>query len=108
MYEAESVRRLVGLRLSEPIPDESTILHFRHLLEWRQLGQGLFEEIRSHLGERGMILREGTIVDATIIQAPASTKNREGQQDPEMRQVKKGNQYHFGMKLHIGWTQRPD
>ena len=102
MYEAESVRRFVGLRLSEPIPDESTILHFRHLLEWRQLGQGLFEEIRSHLGERGMILREGTIVDATIIQAPASTKNREGQQDPEMRQVKKGNQYHFGMKLHIG------
>ena len=66
------------------------------------MGQGLLEEIRSHLGERGMILREGTIVDATIIQAPASTKNREGQQDPEMRQVKKGNQYHFGMKLHIG------
>ena len=96
------MRRFVGLRLSEPIPDESTILHFRHLLEWRQLGQGLFEEIRSHLGERGMILREGTIVDATIIQAPASTKNRECQRDPELRQVKKGNQYHFGMKLHIG------
>ena len=102
LYEAESVRRFAGLRLSEPIPDESTILHFRHLLERHQLGQGLFEEIKSHLEERGMRLREGTIVDATIIAAPSSTKNRTGQRDPEMRQVKKGNQYHFGMKLHIG------
>ena len=102
LYEAESVRRFAGLRVSEPIPDESTILHFRHLLERRQLGQGLFEEIKGHLVEQGVRLREGTIVDATIIEAPSSTKNRAGQRDPEMRQVKKGNQYHFGMKLHIG------
>ena len=100
--EAESVRRFAGLRLSEPIPDESTILHFRHLLERHQLGQGLFEEIKGHLQEQGARLREGTIVDATIIEAPSSTKNRTGQRDPEMHQTKKGNQWHFGMKLHIG------
>ena len=102
LYEAESVRRFAGLRLSESIPDESTILHFRHLLERHELGQGLFEEIKSDLAEQGVRLREGTIVDATIIAAPSSTKNRSGERDPEMRQVKKGNQYHFGMKLHIG------
>ena len=102
LYEAESVRRFAGLRLSEPIPDESTILHFRHLLERHQLGQGLFEEIKGHLQEQGVRLREGTIVDATIIEAPSSTKNRTGQRDPEMHQTKKGNQWHFGMKLHIG------
>ena len=102
LYEAESVRRFAGLRLSEPIPDESTILHFRHLLERHQLGQGLFAEIKDHLEEQGVRLREGTIVDATIIEAPSSTKNRTGQRDPEMRQTKKGNQYHFGMKLHTG------
>ena len=102
LYEAESVRRIAGLRLSEPIPDESTILHFRHLLEQHQLGQGPFEEIKEHLAGQGVRLREGTIVDATIIEAPSSTKNRTGQRDPEMRQVKKGNQSHFRMKLHIG------
>ena len=96
------MRRFAGLRLSEPIPDESTILNFRHLLEERHLGQGLFAEINEHLASQGLRLREGTIVDATIIDAPPSTKNRTGQRDPEMRQVKKGNQYHFGMKLHIG------
>ena len=106
LYEAESVRRFAELRLLEPIPDESTILHFRHLLERHQLGQGLFEEIKGHLEEQGMRLREGTIVDATIIAAPTSTKNRMGQRDPEMRQVKKGSQYHFGMKLHIGVDSR--
>ena len=95
------------MRLSEPIPDESTILHFRHLLERHQLGQGLFEEIKSHLEEQGVRLREGTIVDATIIAAPSSTKNRTGQRDPEMRQTKKGNQYHFGMKLHTGGNGCP-
>ena len=99
------MRCFVGLRLSEEIPDESTILHFRHLLERHNLGHGLFAEIQDHLAGQGMRLREGTIVDATIIAAiaaPSSTKNRTGQRDPEMRQVKKGNQYHFGMKLHIG------
>ena len=102
LYEAESVRRFAGLRLSESLPDESTILNFRHLLEEHHLGQGLFTEIKNHLEEHGVRLREGTIVDATIIEAPSSTKNRARERDPEMRQVKKGNQYHFGMKLHIG------
>ena len=102
LHEAESVRRFAGLRLTDALPDESTILHFRHLLERHQLGQGPLEEIKDHLEEQGVRLREGTIVDATIIEAPSSTKNRTGERDPEMRQVKKGNQYHFGMKLHIG------
>ena len=102
LYEAESVRRFVGLRLSEALPDESTILHFRHILEKHELGEGLFEEIKGYLESRGLRLREGTIVDATIIEAPSSTKNRAGARDPEMRQTKKGNQYHFGMKVHIG------
>ena len=96
------MQQFVGLRLSEPVPDESTILHFRHLLEKHRLGQGLFEEIKACLVERGMLLKEGTIVDATIIRAPSSTKNREGKRDPEMRQTRKGKQYHFGMKAHIG------
>ena len=101
LYEAESVRRFVGLRLSEALPDESTILHFRHILEKHELGEGLFEEIKGYLESRGLRLREGTIVDATIIEAPSSTKNRAGARDPEMRQTKKGNQYHF-VKVHIG------
>ena len=102
LYDSRSVQQFVGLRLTEPIPDESTILHFRHLLERHQLGQGLFAEVKACLGEQGMALKEGTIVDATIIQAPSSTKNREGKRDPEMHQVRKGKQYYFGMKLHIG------
>ena len=102
LYEAESVRRFAGLRLSEPMPDETTILNFRHLLEQHELGQGLFQEINRHLEAQGLRLREGTIVDASIIQAPSSTKNRTGERDPEMHQTKKGNQWHFGMKLHIG------
>ena len=102
LYEAESVRRFVGLKLSEAIPDESTILHFRHLLERHELGQGLFEEIKGYLADQGMMLKRGSIVDATIISAPSSTRNKANQRDPEMRQVKKGQQYYFGMKLHIG------
>ena len=100
LYEAEPVRRFAGLRLTEALPDETAILHFRPLLERHQLGQGLFAEIKDHLEEQGVRLREGTIVDATIIEAPPSTRNRTGGRDPEMRQVKKENQYHFGMKLH--------
>ena len=102
LYEVESVRRFVGLRLSGPLPDETTILNFRHLLEEHELGQGLFEEITRHLESQGLRLREGTIVDASIIEAPSSTKNRAGERDPEMRQTKKGNEWHIGMKVHIG------
>ncbi len=102
LYEAESVRRFVDLRLSEALPDETTILNFRHLLERHNLGQGLFEEINAHLESQGLRLREGTIVDASIIEAPSSTKNRAKERDPEMHQAKKGNEWHFGMKIHIG------
>ena len=102
LYEVEPVRRFVGLRLSEALPDETTILNFRRLLERRRLGEGLLAEINGHLARQGLRLRAGTVVDATIIAAPTSTKNRAGERDPEMRQVKKGNQYYFGMKVHIG------
>ncbi|WP_444897439.1 IS5 family transposase [Microbulbifer sp. SSSA005] len=102
LYEIESMRSFAGLTLSGPIPDETTILNFRHLLELNQLGAALFDEINKHLAENGMVLREGTIVDATIISAPTSTKNKKKKRDPEMHQTKKGNQWHFGMKMHIG------
>ena len=102
LYESEPVRRFVGLKLSGSLPDETTMLNFRHLLKKNSLGQGLLEEINAHLESQGLRLREGTIVDATIIEAPSSTKNRAGDRDPEMRQTKKGNQWHFGMKIHIG------
>ena len=102
LYEVESVRRFVGLRLSGPLPDETTILNFRHLLEEHELGEGLFEDINRHLESQGLRLREGTIVDASIIEAPSSTKNQAGERDPEMHQTKKGNEWSFGMKVHIG------
>ena len=102
LYESDPVRRFVGLKLTGPLPDETTILNFRHLLEKRHLGQGLLEEINAHLESQGLKLREGTIVDATIIEAPSSTKNRNQARDPEMHQTRKGNQWHFGMKAHIG------
>ena len=101
LYEIESVRRFARLRLTGPLPDETTILNFRHLLERHGLGRGLFEEINAHLAERGYRVRAGT-VDASIIAAPSSTKNREGARDPEMHQTRKGNEWHFGMKAHIG------
>ena len=102
LYESESVRRFVGLRLLGALPDETTILNFRHLLERHALGAALFEEINAHLAARGHRLSRGTIVDASIIDAPSSTKNRAGTRDPEMHQTKKGNQWYFGMKAHIG------
>ena len=102
LYEAESVRRFVGLKLSGALPDETTILNFRHLLERHSLGEGLLQEINAHLDSQGLRLREGTIVDASIIEAPSSTKNRAGERDPAMHQTKKGNQWHFGMKVHVG------
>ena len=102
LYEVESVRRFAGLKLSGPLPDETTILNFRHLLEKHELGAVLFEEIGCHLESQGLRLQAGTIVDASIIAAPSSTKNRSKERDPEMHQTKKGNEWHFGMKLHIG------
>ena len=102
LYEIESMRRFARLRLSDRIPDETTILNFRHLLESHCLGKKLLHEINDHLVSKGCTLREGTIVDATLISAPSSTKNRQKARDPEMHQTKKGNQWYFGMKLHIG------
>jgi len=102
LYEIESVRRFVGLRLSSPIPDETTILNFRHLLEKHNLGTKLFEAINRHLADHELMLKEGTIVDASIVSAPTSTKNKKKARDPEMHQTKKGNEWHFGMKMHIG------
>jgi transposase, IS5 family len=103
LYDSESMRRFAGIELTEDaVPDESTILRFRHLLEQHQLTERIFAEIRSLLEEKRLLLKSGTIVDATIIEAPPSTKNADGRRDPEMRQGKKGGGWHFGMKAHIG------
>lgn len=103
LYDSLSMRQFSGLSLTrDSLPDETTILKFRHLLERNQLAGRMLAEVNAMLDERGMLLRRGTIVDATIISAPSSTKNKTGKRDPEMRQTKKGNQWHFGMKAHIG------
>lgn len=103
IYDSQAIRRFVGIDLSrEPAPDATTLLKFRRLLEKQGLTRRIFEAINAHLAAKGLLLREGTIVDATIIAAPPSVKNRDKARDPEMHQVKKGNQWHFGMKAHIG------
>jgi IS5 family transposase len=103
LYDSRAMRRFVGIDLGrEPAPDETTILKFRHLLEAHNLGDRLFALINEYLAENGLNVRTGTIVDATLIDAPSSTKNQDGQRDPEMQQTRKGNQWHFGMKGHIG------
>jgi transposase, IS5 family len=103
LYDVESLRRFVGIELGQDeVPDETTILNFRHLLERQGLTRKLFKQINQHLEQRGLLMRQGTIVDATIMAAPTSTKNASGTRDPEMSSVKKGNEWHFGMKLHVG------
>ncbi len=107
LYDSESMRRFAGIELGEDaMPDESSMLRFRHLLERFGLTERLFAEVRVLLDERRLLLKAGTIVDATIINAPPSTKNAKHSHDPEMRQTKKGNQWYFGMKLHIGADTR--
>jgi transposase, IS5 family len=107
LYDIESMRRFAGIELGEtPVPDESTILRFRHLLEEHQLTRAIFEQVRALLEERNLYLKSGTIVDATIISAPSSTKNADRERDPEMGQTKKGANWHFGMKVHIGTDKR--
>ncbi|NOU20485.1 MAG: IS5 family transposase [Methyloglobulus sp.] len=102
LYDMESMRRFAGLELGEDaIPDETTILNFRHLLERHNLTNAVFEAVKAYLTEQGLLLSGGSIVDATIIHAPPSTKNRAKQRDPEMSSTKKGNTWHFGMKAHI-------
>ena len=103
LYDSQALRGFAGIELGrEPVPDATTVLQFRHWLERHDLTRALFEEVGMTLEERGLLMRQGTIVDATIIAAPASTKNKTKARDPEMHQTKKGNQWHFGMKAHIG------
>ena len=101
LYEIETMRRFARLQLTGSIPDETTILNFRHLFEKHELGNVLFEEVNQLLAEQSLMLKEGSIVDASIISAPKSIKNKDKQRDPEMHQTKKGNEWYFGMKLHI-------
>jgi IS5 family transposase len=103
IYDRNSFQKFLGIDLlSHKVPDESTILNFRHLLETHKLQERFFHIVNAVLEKRGLLMREGTIVDATIIAAPSSTKNQDGKRDPEMSQTKKGNQWFFGMKAHIG------
>lgn len=103
IYDSQAMREFVGIDLArEQVPDATTLLKFRRLLEQHELTKAIFDEVGAHLQERGLLMREGTLVDATIIAAPPSTKNKAGARDPEMHQTKKGEQWHFGMKAHTG------
>jgi transposase, IS5 family len=103
LYDSQALRGFAGIDLTvAAVPEATTILNFRHWLESHELSQALFAEVSAMLEERGLLMRQGTIVDATIIAAPSSTKNKSKARDPEMHQTKKGNQWHFGMKAHIG------
>jgi len=103
LYESPALRRFVEVDLGRaPAPDESTILQFRHLLEKHELGGAMLNTVNQYLESRGIRITTGTIVDATIIHAPSSTKNRSGERDPEMHQTRKGKQWFFGLKAHIG------
>ncbi|HEY2484087.1 MAG TPA: IS5 family transposase [Candidatus Binataceae bacterium] len=107
IYDSESMRQFARVELGdEVVPDETTILRFRHLLEQHRLTQAIFDAVRDLLEERRLLLRSGTIVDATIIAAPSSTKNATATRDPEMKQTRKGGSWHFGMKLHVGTDLR--
>jgi len=107
LYDSESMRRFAGVELSEEaVPDETTILRFRRLLETHQLTEQIFALVRGLLERNGLLMKTGTIVDATIITAPSSTKNATETRDPEMRQGKKGKSWYFGMKVHVGTDPR--
>lgn len=101
LYDIEAMRRFAGIDINR-VPDETTICKFRHFLEKNKITKKLFEITEKYLSERRLILNEGTIMDATIIHAPSSTKNAERKRDPEMKQTKKGNNWYFGMKVHVG------
>ena len=103
LYDSQALRGFASIDLAaESVPDATTVLHFRHWLEQHELTKALFDEVAVMLEKRCLLMRQGTIVDATIIAAPPSTKNKQKARDPEMHQTKKGNQWHFGMKAHIG------
>src|SRR5271169_1938679 len=103
LYDSAALRQFVGIDLGrEPAPDETTVCKFRHLLEEHRVGGKMLEAVNLHLEQKGIRITTGTIVDATIIHAPSSTKNRDQKRDPEMHQTRKGNQWYFGMKAHVG------
>ena len=103
IYDSQAMREFIGIDLArQQVPDATTLLKFRRKLEDNKLTQAIFKEVAAHLSERGLLMREGTMVDATIIAAPPSTKNKDKARDPEMHQTKKGNEWHFGMKAHTG------
>ncbi len=107
LYDSISMQSFIGLDLGETAaPDETTICRFRHLLERNDLGEALFQYVLEYLEAQGIKVGNGTIVDASIISAPSSTKNKDGKRDPDMHQTKKGNQWFFGMKAHIGVDSR--
>jgi transposase, IS5 family len=107
LYDSLAMRGFVGIDLGrEPVPDETTVCKFRHLLEQHGLGQQIFARVNGYLAEHGLKIGTGTIVDATILHAPSSTKNAAGERDPEMHQVRKGNQWYFGMKAQVGVDSR--
>src|SRR5471030_475454 len=107
LYDSPLMRRFAQIDLgNEPVPDETTVCKFRHLLEQHSLGSAILETVNVHLQSRGIKITTGTIVDATIIHAPSSTKNREQKRDPEMHQTRKGKQWYFGMKAHVGVDSR--
>src|ERR1700729_2551954 len=103
LYDSATLRQFVGIDLgAEPVPDETTVCKFRHLLEENHLGEQILGTVNLHLQAQGVRITTGTIVDATLIHAPSSTKNREQKRDPEMHQTRKGKQWYFGMKAHVG------
>lgn len=103
IYDSYAMRSFMRLDfLTEQVPDATTLLHFRHLIEENKIGEKIFDDVKSRLEKAGLMMHGGTIVDATIIAAPSSTKNRDGKRDPEMHQTKKGNQWYHGMKVHSG------
>lgn len=103
LYDSQAMREFVGIDLGrESVPDATTLLKFRRLLEQHDLTAAILAEVNAHLSERGLLMRQGTVLDATIIAAPSSTKHEDGNRDPEMHQAKKGNQWHSGMEVHTG------
>ena len=103
IYDSYAMRSFMHIDfLTQQVPDATTLLHFRHLIEENSLGEKIFNDVRERLDKAGLIMHGGTVVDATLIAAPKSTKNREGKRDPQMHQTKKGNEWHFGMKIHSG------
>ena len=103
IYDSYAMRTFLHIDfLTEQVPDATTLLHFRHLIESNKLGEKIFDDVKTRLEKAGLIMHGGTVVDATLIAAPTSTKNTDGKRDPEMHQTKKGNEWYFGMKIHSG------